>query len=244
VIADSVAASLGLMNGEDVIVQGIARSLPARTVALKELSFGSVAVKDIEAPVLPRAWLGADGYLGLDVIDGRGVTFDFHNHSMKVWNSHPDFQLGWQHENEALVRLRGSDGKLVASDCRVDGVSAHAFVDSGAQISIGNSHLFRELRRGGANYASDLIVPLIGVTGGSAPGRLTDVSRIKVGNMNFADSKIVIADLPVFDVWGLSDQPALFIGMNFLQQTSSFTIDYGRKELRFKLAQIQLASRV
>ncbi len=31
--------------------------------------------------------------------------------------------------------------------------------------------------------------------------------------------------------------------MNFLRQTSSVTIDYGRKELRFKLAQVLMASR-
>jgi hypothetical protein len=31
--------------------------------------------------------------------------------------------------------------------------------------------------------------------------------------------------------------------MNFLKQTSAVTIDYVRKELRFKLADIRLASR-
>ena len=52
-----------------------------------------------------------------------------------------------------------------------------------------------------------------------------------------------ISDLPVFEIWDLEQKPALFIGMNFLRQTAAFTIDYGRKELRFKLAQIRMASR-
>jgi hypothetical protein len=41
----------------------------------------------------------------------------------------------------------------------------------------------------------------------------------------------------------LSDKPALFIGMNFLRQTSALTIDFGRRELRFKTADVKLASR-
>jgi len=42
-------------------------------------------------------------------------------------------------------------------------------------------------------------------------------------------------------VWGLADQPALFIGMNFLGQTSAFSIDFSRKELQFKLADERVA---
>jgi hypothetical protein len=192
--------------------------------------------------VLPRAWLGADGYLGLDVIDRQSVTFDFQNHSLTIQPS--DRITNWlPMADRALVRVNGTDGKLTAVNCSVDGSKAFAFVDSGAEISIGNSKLFEALRQNGGKYLNDEVVQLLGVTGGSAAGRMTFVDRIKLGSVSFMNSVLVISDLQVFDIWGLADKPALFLGMNFLRQTSSVTIDYGRKELRFKLAQLRMASR-
>lgn len=241
VIAYDVAVRLGLISGEDVVVQGIARSLATTTVALRNLTFGPIAIESLAVPVLPRQWLRADGYLGLDVLDGRKVTFDFRNHKLTVGQS-KNFS-SWLHPNETIVRVNGSNGRLKAVDCSVDGVRAVAFIDSGAQISIGNTCLFAELQKAGANYISDAVVPVVGVTGGQAPGRLAYIANIKIGDIRFFRAYLIIADLQVFDVWGLADRPALFIGMNFLRQASEVTIDFGRKELRFKLADIRMASR-
>jgi len=242
VIAEDVVKTLGLRTGDDVIVQGIARALPAPAVQLDSLRMGRVAIESLPMPVLPRSWLGADGYLGLDVIDRQAVTFDFQNHKLTIQPSdHVSNVLPVA--DEALVRVNGSNGKLTAVNCSVDGSKAYAFVDSGAEISICNTTLFRHLQQEGGKYLNDEIVQLLGVTGGSAEGRLTFVERIKLGSVSFMNSVLVISDLQVFDVWGLADKPALFLGMNFLRQTSSVTIDYGRKELRFKLAQLMMASR-
>ena len=242
VIAEDVVKDLGLRVGDDVIVQGIARALPAPAVQLDSLRIGRVAIDSLPMPVLPRSWLGADGYLGLDVIDRQAVTFDFLNHKLTIQPSdHVSNVLPVA--DQALVRVNGSNGKLTAVNCSVDGAKAYAFVDSGAEISIGNTRLFQTLQQAGGRYLNDEVVQLLGVTGGSAAGRMTFVERIKLGSVSFLNSVLVISDLQVFDVWGLADKPALFIGMNFLRQTSSVTIDYGRKELRFKLAQFMMASR-
>lgn len=241
VIADDVAATLGLTPGKTVIVQGIARAVEAPAVHLDSLRFGRVHVDSLPMPVLPRALLGVDGYLGLDVIDRNCITFDFRRRRLTVTPS--DRLNDWVSFTDTLVRVAGDNGRLTAIDSRVDGCRAHAFIDSGAQMSIANTRLFAELQKNGANYASDEVVEVVGVTGGGATGRVARVGQVRLGPLSFGDSTLLIADLPVFDVWGLGDKPALFIGMNFLRQTSSFTIDYGRKELRFKLAQIMVASR-
>src|SRR5215469_2928593 len=141
VIADDVAKSLGLRIGEDMIVQGIARSVPAQSVLLDSLRMDRVSIASLPMPVLPRSWLGADGYFGLDVIDRQAVTFDFQNHSLSI---RPSDQLAniLPVADQALVRANGANGRLTAVNCTVDGVKAYAFIDSGAQITIGNSHLF------------------------------------------------------------------------------------------------------
>ncbi len=193
--------------------------------------------------MLPREWLGADGYLGLDVIDGRRVTFNFRDHKLTV--SGAAFPASnWIQPNEAIVRVDGSHGRLTAVDCSVDGVPASAFIDSGAEISIGNTRLFDELRdNAGATYIKDETVPVIGVTGGQTPGRLAAVTKVQLGSLRFERTVLVIADLNVFNIWGLADKPAMFFGMNFLKTLSAFSIDYARKELRFKLAELKVASR-
>jgi predicted aspartyl protease len=243
VIADDVVTSLGLRYSDDVIVQGIARAIPAQAVQLDNLRIGRVTIDSLPMPVLPRSWLGADGYLGLDVIDRQKVTFDFANHKLSIDPSQQEAQIV-RASDDALVRTNGSNGRLTAVNCSVDGAKSYAFVDSGAEISIGNTRLFEVLQReNGAKYLNDEVVQLLGVTGGAAAGRMTFVERIKLGSVSFMNSVLVISDLQVFDIWGLGDKPALFLGMNFLRQTSSVTIDYGRKEYRFKLAQIMVASR-
>jgi hypothetical protein len=241
VIAADVAQQLGLIGGDDVVVQAISRSVPASTAMLRSLKVGTIELNDIALPVLSREWLGADGYLGLDVLDRRKVTFDFRYQTLTIDRS---YQIhGFEIARDLIVRVRGSNGRLTAFDCRVDDVPCAAFVDSGAQVSIGNSLLFAELEKRGARYVSDRIVPVTDVTGGSAPGRITSFSNIRMGPISFVRANLLISDLEVFKVWGLADQPALFLGMNFLGQTSAFSIDFGRKELQFKLADLQVARR-
>jgi hypothetical protein len=242
VIAADVAAKLGLVSGANVVVQGISRSVPATTARLKSLEVGPIELKDVAIPVLSREWLGADGYLGLDVLNQRKVTFDFRHQMLTINRS----QLTSRPVSspDLVVHVSGSRGRLTAFDARVDDVPAAAFVDSGAETTIGNSRLFAELQKNGARYLDNRIVPVTDVTGGSVPGRITSFSTIKMGAISFLRANLLICDLEVFDVWGLADRPALFIGMNFLGQTSAFSIDFGRKELHFRLADVQMARRI
>jgi hypothetical protein len=244
VIADDIARDLGLVRGDDVIVQGITSAMPAQTVHLKNLSFGPVAVERLSVPVLPRAFLEADGYLGIDAIDNRRVVFDFQNHALSIVKPESRWLPDHVHSDEALIPVYGNAGRLTSVDCQVDGVRAHAFVDSGADTSIGNLKLFEALQaRDGRKFVGEDVVWLTGVTGATAPGRLTAVQKVRLGRLNFTDSALVICDLPIFGVWGLDDRPAVFLVMNFLKQTSQVTIDYGRKLLRFRVADLVVASR-
>jgi len=244
VIADNVAAALDVARGDDVIVQGITSAVPAQTVRLRNLSFGPVQVDSLVTPVLPRANLDIDGYLGLDVINKHKVVFDFRNHALSITRAESALFPSRVRSDEALVPASGIAGRLTAVNCHVDGVHAYAFIDSGADCSIGNSRLFAALRdRDGRDYASKDVVWLTGVTGATAPGRLTTIQKLRLGRLNFTDSALIISDLPIFKAWDLADRPAVFIGMNFLKQTSAVTIDYGRKELRFRIADVMVASR-
>ena len=72
-------------------------------------------------------------------------------------------------------------------------------------------------------------------------GEVLHIDRIRLHSVAFTDAVLAIADMQIFDVWGLSREPALLIGMNFLRQFAQVSIDYGMKEIHFDLASMLLA---
>jgi predicted aspartyl protease len=238
VLAAEVAANLGLLHGDRVMMEGVVRAVAADTVTMGQLSFGPVTCRNLTVPILPRSMLDADGYLGLDTLDGHRVTFDFKNRTLRV--SEPRSRLGglWVKHDESRIRASGSAGHLRAVDCSVDGVTATAFIDTGAEVSAGNSSLLAALlARRRVRYDIEAM-PLTDITGGEISGEVTIVNKIQLMELEFTGCPLVIADFQIFDVWGLRGQPALLIGMNFLRQFSKVSIDYGLKELRFDLASL------
>jgi len=225
-------------------VEGIVRTVNAETVTVGNLTFGSVSRDHLVVPVLPHALLGSDGYLGLDAIDGFRVTLDFQNHALLIEPPHHNMLISWKPPSEAMIPVRGMFGHLRAVNCRVDGVSTTAFIDTGAEVSVANTRLFNELVAISPSYIRKETVALTGVTGGLIQGRIATVERIKLGGLRWEICNLVVADLQIFDLWDLSEKPALLIGMNFLRQFAHVSIDYGSHELRFDLASLRIARRM
>ncbi len=234
-IADNVATALGLTLGDIVQVDGIARRIAVKTATVAEFAFGPFRHRNLRLPVLPREFLFADGYLGLDVIDGSRVTFDFHHKELRIERPHYDMVLP-ERTDVTKVQVYGASGRLRAGDGYVDGVQASVFIDSGAEVSVGNPALQAALlKRNGA--LPDLgPLSLSGVTGGEIIGRIVPVKKIRLQELNFTDCTLAIADVPNFGTWSLERAPALLIGMDFLRQFASVAIDYRAKEIRFDLA--------
>jgi predicted aspartyl protease len=241
VIAEDLAVTLGLVRGTEVSVQGVVRSFATRVVPIANLSFGSVNRRNLVMPMLPRTYMGADGYLGLDAVDGARVTLDFANRALKISTSRSQTAFQTRRPTEAYVPVRGSMGHLRSLNCRVDGVATTCFLDTGAQISVGNTMLLKSLIEENPGLRTLGLLPITGITGGVIMGAVVRVDRIHLHSVSFSDAVVAIADMAIFDVWGLSNQPALLIGMNFLRQFAQVSIDYGMKEIRFDLASMLLA---
>ena len=237
VLASEVAVELGLSPGEKVMLKGVVRAVLTETVSIRTMTFGSITKRHLTVPTLSRSLLDADGYLGLDFLDGHRVTFDFRNHLLEVSEPRGRFSANWARENEARIRASGPSGHLQAHDCIVDGVPATAFIDSGAEVTAANGPLLAALARRNPDFRDTGSIRLIDITGGEILGKVAVVNRVRLTEeLIFTDCPLVIADFLVFDVWGLRQRPALLIGMNLLRQFSRVSIDYGLQELRFDLA--------
>jgi predicted aspartyl protease len=237
ILASEVAVELGLSLGEQVMLKGVVRAVLTETVSIRTMTFGSITKRHLIVPTLSRSLLDADGYLGLDFLDGHRVTFDFRNHLLEVSEPRARFATNWVHENEARIRVSGSSGHLKALDCMVGGVPATAFIDSGAEVTAANGPLLTALARRNPDFRATGDIRLIDITGGEILGTVAVVNKIRLTEaLIFTDCPLVIADFLVFDVWGLRQRPALLIGMNLLRQFGRVSIDYGLQELRFDLA--------
>ena len=236
VIADDVVTALGLPLGPAVMVDGIARRIEAPTVTVDALGYGPFSLQKLDMPILPRISLIADGYLGLDAISNSRVTFDFKHHTLTIEPPKQAFVPDQDAADSARIKARGAAGHLRVVDCVVDGVEATAFIDSGAEVSIGNPALYNALKARNPALQERPGMVLSGATGGELIGQAIPVSRIRLQHLAFTDGTLVIADVPDFGNWGLRDQPSLLIGMDYLRQFSRVAIDYRAKEIRFELA--------
>src|SRR6202161_4841112 len=237
ILASEVAVELGLSHGEEVMLKGVVRAVLTETVSIRTMTFGSITKRHLMVPTLSRSLLDADGYLGLDFLDGHRVTFDFQNHVLQVSEPRARFSANWVRENEARVRASGSSGHLQALDCMVDDIPATAFIDSGAEVSAANEPLLAALARRNPSFGDMGSIHLIDITGGEILGKVAMVNESRLAAaLKFTDCPLVIADFLVFDAWGLRQRPALLIGMNLLRQFGRVSIDYGLQEFRFDLA--------
>lgn len=241
VLAEDVAVLLGLVRGNEVSVQGVVRSVSTRVVSVGTVAFGSLSRRNLSMPLLPRAYMGADGYLGLDAVDGSRVTLDFANRALTVGGTRVPSAFAVHKPSEAYVPVRGNMGHLRSLNCRIDGVGATCFLDTGAQVSVGNSKLLEALSRENPSIHPIGVVPITGITGGVVTGQVVRVDNIHLHAVTFSNAVVAIADMQIFEIWGLAHQPSLLIGMNFLRQFSQVSIDYGLKEIRFDLASMRVA---
>jgi predicted aspartyl protease len=241
-MATEIAHELALPRGRDVLIQGIVEGQRGELVEIGSLRMGSLVCSPLEVPVLPRAMLGVDGFLGLDVLDRHRVIFDFGAQTLTVTKRQGFFAALFEGGDEAIVHTLGSSGRLRATNCIVNGVHASAFVDTGAEVSVCSPALYDILEKRAANL--QLVggpVVLSGVTGGTVVGLGINVNSIDVGELHLVFTPLVVAPLEVFDVWGLKGQPALLFGMDCLRRFRKVSIDYGRKELRFEVASAGIA---
>ena len=235
VLATEIAARLALPLCPPVLLQGIILAQKTPEVKVDRLGVGSVTCTNLRLPVLPRAMLETDGYLGLDVLNGHRVVFDFRTNTLRIEQSQGFFSTLWARDDQIRVRAEGDSGRLRSSDCYADGIRTTAFIDSGSEVSVCNPSLYAALQRHKSPPVPLTTVQLSGITGGSIFGTVILIDTIQLPGLTLTGAPTVIADLPVFAFWGLSETPAILIGMNCLRAFSSVTIDYGRKALLFRV---------
>ncbi|THD64812.1 aspartyl protease family protein [Phenylobacterium sp.] len=241
VISIEAAAACGLPPAGQVVVHGIAGAEPADQAKVGRLNVGSVISRNLELPVLSRGRLGADGLLGVDIMRGRRMSLEFDLNRFEISNSGQGVEVG-QGTNSRIpaynapiqVNAAYREGQLVILDAQVGEVRVAAFIDSGAQVTVGNHALRDAVVHTHPDFGPRLApVPLISATGQTARGEFAPLPTLRLGGMQINEVIGVFAELHIFDLWKLSDRPAILIGVDVLRHFQDVTLDFGRHVVVF-----------
>ena len=228
-IAADLAARLGLAVGEDAPVNTIAGVELAPT-AHAALQAGDLPGGDVELSVLPASAIGGAGMLGLDALSAARITLDFARQAVRI--DGPRRLPGLGDEVSLKAQLRA--GQLTLIDADVGGIKLTAFLDSGAQDTVGNMAL-RELAYTRYPTTTWSQVPILSVTGRSVIGEFADLPNLRLGSLSVPSWPIAFADLHIFRLWKLIDRPAILLGIDVLSRFETVCLDFSRNEVRLRL---------
>lgn len=237
VLTPGLAERLALPRGPDVLVHGVSGSVTCPTARVAHLRTGDARLAEVVLPILPYDRVGADGLLGVDILEGRNVIMDFRRKQLEVRRSQLVSGL-IRGPREVSVSADEKYGRLTLADSRIAGARSLAFIDSGGGVSIGNMALARAIaaRR---RRSSDLVqqARLLTAGGEMQLGEFRIVPSIVMGDLRVTNIPMAFADLHIFDVWGLNDRPAALIGVDVLRLFSRVELDFGAGRVLFRLGQ-------
>lgn len=232
-VSPRVVARLGLeASAQPVDVHGVTGVAELPAVEFDSLKAGEIDLGRVSVPVLSDAvFAGADGILGVDGLQQTRIEVDFAADRVNVTRS-----TGTRARSGFLkVPARLEHGGLLLVSGKVGRQKAEVIIDTGAGHSLGNLPLRDALLKGGARQREITEATVIGATPDVRPGTTFLAPPVVIGTMKLSNLRVTFGDLHVFEVWNLTEQPALLIGMDMLGRLDRFVVDYGREEFQIKL---------
>jgi len=224
-----LARDLQLPLGTPALLNGMTSRDIVDRVKVAALTMGPSTIHDLEVPALRENDLGADGLVGIDALVEQRLMMDFEKKVIKV----EDASVPMQHlPGEILITAKRRRGQLILTQVRAQRFRLDAVVDTGSEVTIGNSALRDKLLRKGTKFFD---VEAIGVTGSKMTLHLARIDELQLGPITLQDVPIAFADVPPFELFGLSDGPALLLGTDLLETFSRVSLDFRARKVRFQL---------
>ena len=201
-------------------------------MTVPSLSVTSTPVRNVQAPLLKRGNLGAEGLLGIDSLQSKAILIDFAQRKIMVTPASKAPELNADEGDTIVIRARSRLGRLILADAAVGARKIAVVIDTGAEHSVGNLAMRKAaVKRGKAM----LLIPttLQDVAGGSVPAEIAVVNDMRLGSVTLTGMPIAFADLPVFRQLGLDKRPAMLLGMNTLRAFNQVAVDFATKKVRF-----------
>jgi hypothetical protein len=232
VISRELAGTLGLAAGPNVRLTAMTGASDVGTVVIPMISVSTIGGTRIEAPSLESRNLGAAGMLGIDTLQNTMLSIDFDHQIMTVTPSAERKRHVEAAPGDILVHAKNLYGQLIVTDARYRGQRVQVILDTGSGITMGNLALQKRVARRDKKIHP---IQLIGVTGESMEVNYTQIDRFDVAGATIANLPVAFADAEPFRHFGLTDRPALLLGMDALRLFRLVRIDFPNREIRLSV---------
>ncbi|MBV7265045.1 aspartyl protease family protein [Erythrobacter ani] len=224
-VTHHINKSLDLTHVGRAQLVGMASIRPVDVVEVNNLVVGTHTIHNISAPVLNRAYLGADGIIGLDSLQDFRVLIDFRKDTISLEDiTKKHSRAGF----EIIVNARQKLGQLLITDALVEGVRATVIIDTGAQASLANNALREKIR---TKRSQEVLT--MDVNGVEMVGDLSFVRTLDIHGLSLQNVPLAFADAPAFEALGLKDKPVLSLGMQHLKMFDRVAIDFTNQRILF-----------
>jgi predicted aspartyl protease len=231
-VSSDLVNRLGLAPGNAASLHSIAGVSSVATATVPSLQLTRTPVRIVDAPVLQRSNMGADGILGVDSLRSQRIVFDFEGQTMSIV---PSATRDFRDDKDVIViQASRRSGRLIVTEANINGRRVVVVLDTGSQVSVGNEVLRRQLLGRGTPRDTQA-VELQSVTGDKLSGQYTVVQELKLGGVTLSDLAVVFADAHTFKQLKLNDRPALLLGMNAMRAFRKVSIDFANRKFRVML---------
>lgn len=228
ILSDEIAGDLTLEIEDTVNIIALSGSTTVNTVYVPELTLGKRSYGGLISPTFRSKFIGADGVLGLDSLQGQRILFDFLDRKITVEDTSK--KLKARSRREIVVTARRRSGQLIFTNATIAGVKVSVIIDTGGELSIGNKALQRRLRLKPAQLQQ---TRLVDVTGRSVAADYGVVEELLISRARFGVIPIAFADIAPFKALKLDKKPAMFLGMDALRKFDRVAIDFANRKIYF-----------
>jgi len=228
-VSNELAGTLNLAAGRRVRVTTMAGQGILNTYLLPALQVSLVRPGTLEAPAVEARNLGAPGMLGIDALRDHAVSIDFDRNVMEVRPARKKRSPAGP--DDIVIRAKNLYGQLIVTDATYKGRRISVVIDTGSPITIGNLAMLKRVR------TEKLLgkVGLLAVTGQWLQADYRVIDSLEIAKVGFHSIPIAFADALPFKRFGLSDTPALMLGMDALKLFRRVQIDFANREIRLTL---------
>jgi len=230
------ADSAGLAVAGSERLQGQTGADDVPLVSLGSIRLDGVRKAGLKAAKLdPRAdGVKLAGIVGLDLFGDRTVDFDLPRKRISL------LAAGSRPAGHSTLSVAASvtTGNLLTVPVMIGDVTATAVIDTGARKTRINWALGKLLGLDPAKLAKGDVIQ--GATNNAVETGATRISNVRLGNRVLADAPVLVADLPVFEVFGVAGRPAIILGLDWLDRTR-MVIDFPARQVWFEAVEVPAA---
>lgn len=229
-IISKVADALGIpLEGSAAVrVMGVTGSAVVSAIAVDRLEVGDLLIDGTVLPVVADVFGGAEGVLGSEGLSDKRIHIDFTRDHIEIARSRSQRAESGFHK----VPLKLARGRLLTIQVLIGSVQTTAIIDTGSQLTIGNSALREALLRRVANQG--ISQDFMGVTLEVARGDSIATPPVSFGGVVIRGLYVTFSDMFIFEHWRMTREPTLLLGMDVLGSVDTLIIDYKLRELHIR----------